>query len=76
MIKLKLVDIQTAIAKPEATLTSVPYTSPECCVNNEYTAARDIWAIGIIMYYLLSGYLPYSISRKYTIDNIKSEIRR
>lgn len=36
------------------------YISPEIVDNEkEYSIARDVWAIGIIFYKLLTGIFPY-----------------
>lgn len=46
-----------------------PYLpAPEVLLHNESTEQSDIWSCGVILYYLLSGSLPYELSsvrRKY-----------
>jgi len=41
---------------------SYPYASPEMLRNEQYTASTDIWSLGILLYLLLFGALPFQSS--------------
>lgn len=36
------------------------YIAPEIIQRNQYTSAIDIWSMGVIVYFLLCGHLPFS----------------
>ena len=40
-------------------ISSISYCSPEILLNKHWDKKVDIWSLGIITYFLLSGYLPY-----------------
>ena len=46
------------------------YCSPEVLAN-DYSSGCDVWACGILMYYLLSGYFPFDGNNE---EEIKSKI--
>jgi len=35
------------------------YASPEMCTGSEHSTKTDIWSIGVIVYILLGGYVPF-----------------
>jgi serine/threonine protein kinase len=37
------------------------YVSPEVCQQNSYSYKTDVWSLGILMYFLLTGNVPASI---------------
>lgn len=39
---------------------SIPYLSPEMAQGNEYSSAIDIWCLGVVLYALNYGHLPFS----------------
>ena len=46
------------------------YSSPEIINGLEYTEKTDLWSLGISLFYLFFGYLPYGINP--TINTIKN----
>ena len=40
-------------------ISSISYCCPEILLNKHWDKKVDIWSLGIITYFLLSGYLPY-----------------
>lgn len=38
---------------------SIPYCAPEILMGQKYTKASDIWSLGIILYALIDGNLPF-----------------
>ena len=64
-LELKLIDYDFASVKPAGVSYFTPqeggnpvYEAPEV-LNNSYNEKCDIWSIGVIFYYLLSGELPF-----------------
>eukprot|EP00928_Gymnodinium_smaydae_P070790 TRINITY_DN5455_c0_g1_i1.p1 TRINITY_DN5455_c0_g1~~TRINITY_DN5455_c0_g1_i1.p1 ORF type:complete len:1216 (+),score=283.50 TRINITY_DN5455_c0_g1_i1:77-3724(+) len=67
MTKLKLVDVVGTMCfrldrLPRKVVCGTGcYLSPEALLG-QYSAAVDMWALGVVVYYLLSGTLPYEVS--------------
>jgi calcium-dependent protein kinase len=61
--KIKLVDFGLATFFGETALSqevgTPSYTAPEV-LNNKYSYQCDIWSVGVILYFLVCGYLPFS----------------
>ena len=36
------------------------YMAPEMIVGDKYTAQIDVWSLGVLIYYLVSGHLPFN----------------
>lgn len=67
--KPKLVDFGLAkMVGPEETITelfgTLGYVAPEILQRKSYNKGVDIWSLGVIMYALLSGYMPFDSKDK------------
>ena len=61
--------------KDEENLGSIPYMAPELLAKrNDYSVAVDIWAVGCIMYYMMTGELLCPIYTN-NDDNLKQAIK-
>ena len=52
---------------------TLQYMAPEVVENSEYSFEVDIWAIGVIMYYLILGKLPFRGSNQ---EETKEKIKK
>ena len=61
--RVKIIDFGFAICakEPIKTLCGTPaYQAPEQLLNREYLGPpADMWAVGVVMYVLLTGFLPF-----------------
>lgn len=70
---IKLVDFGCAEYQSQANKTSIRYGTPGCAAPEQYTrepldVRTDIYAIGVILFYLAAGYLPESGDRENRAD--------
>lgn len=59
--EVKLIDFGFSkhCARTQSFLGTQGYLAPEMVAHEEYTAAVDMWALGVCIYALMSGYLPF-----------------
>ncbi len=66
--QIKIIDFDCAIMKKESDFKfemwtktgSLHYQAPECFSSIIYDEKVDIWAVGVIAYEMVSGYLPFN----------------
>ncbi|KAF9764806.1 Ribosomal protein S6 kinase beta-1 [Nosema granulosis] len=72
-IKLRF-DFLNAIEEKNGINDYIEYTSPEYILKREFTEASDYWGMGILLYYMLTGYTPfYSENREKIIYKVLNE---
>lgn len=49
---------------------SPSFIAPEILSNRKYTTASDIWSIGVNLYYLLTGALPFKMDSKHHFTSL------
>lgn len=61
-----LMDIDSAFMhqKTKKFYGSLPYAAPEQIIENKYPFGADIYALGMVAYYMLEGKLPYKMDEE------------
>merc|ERR1719163_1129172 len=54
--------MQDTLAEPTELVGTPSYLSPEMCQNSQYDAKVDIWAMGVVLYELLTFRQPFLCS--------------
>lgn len=77
---IKLVDfglskILGVTEKSNEAYGTLSYAAPEVILKNDYNNKVDIWSLGIILFFLICGYLPFNDKNNNT-KNIASEITK
>jgi len=62
-----------SLAPPSDKCGSFEYTAPEVFTEKYHGFEVDYWALGVILFYMLSGYMPFSADNDGKL--IKSIIR-
>uniref|UniRef100_UPI0037E7F264 homeodomain-interacting protein kinase 2-like n=1 Tax=Semicossyphus pulcher TaxID=241346 RepID=UPI0037E7F264 len=69
--RAKLIDFGLTLEKSEArggvTVQPLWYRSPEVLLGNRFTAAIDIWSLGIMMARMLVGFTPFPGKHQYDV---------
>ena len=58
----KILTLQEQLTVDGARLGTPQYMSPERCRNEEVTAAGDIYSLGVLLFQMISGRLPFEAS--------------
>src|SRR2546427_13232111 len=58
---------QTLLTAPDAIPGTVPYMSPEQLRGEQVSVCSDIWALGVVLYEMIMGQLPFRGSTAFTL---------
>ena len=73
-INIKIIDFGLAIEKPKNGLKlneiigTRKYQAPEMIMGYEYTEKVDEWALGVVMFSILTGYEPFRRTGEYKLE--------
>lgn len=58
----KLLDVDDlTLTSPQHRVFSVPFASPEQLAGEEMTPSSDVYSLGVVLYHLLAGRLPFDV---------------
>ena len=60
---------QTLLTAPNSTVGTVPYMSPEQLRGEQVGACSDIWALGVVLYEMIAGQVPFRGSTAFTLSS-------